>query len=169
MRLAQRRGRRFGEAEGAHLAGRDQLADGAGDILDRHVRVDAVLVEEVDVIGAEPLQRGVGDLLDVRGAAVEPGDAAHAGALLRDLETELRGDRHLVAHVLQRLADDDLVLVGPVDFGGVEERDADVDGLVQRGDGIRFRRAAIVDAGESHAAEPDGRDLQLAEMTRSHE
>ena len=49
----------------------DQLLDGAGDVLDRHVGVDAVLVEHVDVVGAEVAQAVLGDLADVVGAAVE--------------------------------------------------------------------------------------------------
>jgi hypothetical protein len=32
----------------ADLAGRDQVADGAGHLLDGNLRVDTVLVEEVD-------------------------------------------------------------------------------------------------------------------------
>ena len=35
----------------------DQVLHRAGDVLDRHVRVDAVLVEQVDDVGPEPLQR----------------------------------------------------------------------------------------------------------------
>ena len=48
----------MGAADGLHaglrktevldLAFGDQLLDGAGDVLDRHVRVDPVLVEQVD-------------------------------------------------------------------------------------------------------------------------
>ena len=39
---------RFGEAEVFHLARLDQFLHGAGDVFDRHVRIDAVLVEQVD-------------------------------------------------------------------------------------------------------------------------
>ena len=49
----------------------DQLLDRAGDILDRHVRIDAVLVEQVDAIGLQALERCLDDLLDVLGPAVE--------------------------------------------------------------------------------------------------
>ena len=35
-----------------HLAGLDQLDDCCGDVFDRHRRVDAVLVVEIDVVGA---------------------------------------------------------------------------------------------------------------------
>jgi hypothetical protein len=34
------------------LAFRDQLTDGAGDVLDGNVGIDAVLVEQVDDVGA---------------------------------------------------------------------------------------------------------------------
>jgi hypothetical protein len=35
---------------------------GTGDILDRHLRVDAMLIEEIDAIGLDPRKSGVGDL-----------------------------------------------------------------------------------------------------------
>jgi len=36
-----------------HLAGLDEFADSAGDVLDRHVGVDAVLAEQVDRVDAQ--------------------------------------------------------------------------------------------------------------------
>ena len=48
MRAADRLHAGLGEAEVLDLALGDQLLDRAGDLFDRHVRVDAVLVEEVD-------------------------------------------------------------------------------------------------------------------------
>ena len=53
---ADRFRRRFGEPEVQHLALGDQIGDGSGGLLDRGVRVDAVLVVQVDVVGAETLQ-----------------------------------------------------------------------------------------------------------------
>ena len=44
--------------------------DGAGDVLDRHVGVHSVLVQHVDVVGAEVAQAVLGDLEDVLGPAV---------------------------------------------------------------------------------------------------
>jgi len=48
--------RGLGEAEVRHLALRDQVPDGLRGLLDRRVRVDAMLVEQVDVddAGAAP-------------------------------------------------------------------------------------------------------------------
>ena len=54
-----------------HLAFMDQPLDCSGDIFDRHLRVNAVLVEEVDHIRLEPLERGLGDALDLLGPAIQ--------------------------------------------------------------------------------------------------
>jgi hypothetical protein len=43
----------FGQAEVANLPGLDELLDGAGDVIDRHVRVDPVLIQQVDPVSAE--------------------------------------------------------------------------------------------------------------------
>jgi hypothetical protein len=64
------RGAGFGQAEIADFAGGDEFGDGAGDILDRHGTVDAVLIEQVDVIGPQPLQRAFHGLADLIGMAV---------------------------------------------------------------------------------------------------
>jgi hypothetical protein len=42
----------------AHLACGDWLGDGAGDVLDRHVGVDTMLVEQVERIGTQAAQGG---------------------------------------------------------------------------------------------------------------
>jgi hypothetical protein len=49
-----RLGRRLAESDVTDLAFLDQLGHCADGLLDRHVRVDAVLVVEVDVVGSEP-------------------------------------------------------------------------------------------------------------------
>ena len=73
------------------------------------VRVDPVLVVEVDAVGAEPLQGALDRGADVRRAAVEhPGAAAR----VRD-EAELRRQHDLVATPLEGPADELLVGVGP--------------------------------------------------------
>ena len=51
---------------------RDQLLHRAGDLLDRHVRIDAVLVEEVDRFGPQPLERRLDAAPDRLRPAVEP-------------------------------------------------------------------------------------------------
>ena len=53
------------------FAFRDQVLDRSCDIFDRHVRVDAVLIEKIDGIDLKTLERGLGNLLDVFRTAVE--------------------------------------------------------------------------------------------------
>ena len=136
-----------------------RLAHRARDVLDRHVRVDAVLVEHVEDVGLQVAQAVLGDLADVLRAAVRP---VPGGLLGSKVEAELRRDHDLVAERRDRLADDLLVEARPepVELGGVEEGDAE---LVRAADG----RDALVPVttrpvGHRHAhrAEADGGDLE---------
>ena len=64
---------RFRQAKVLHLALGDQFLHSAGNFLDRHIWIDAMLVEEIDVVGAQPLQAGLGRGLDVLGTAIGAG------------------------------------------------------------------------------------------------
>ena len=121
---------RLGEAEVFDLAFLNELLHGSRHVLDGHVRIDAVLVEQVDGLDLEPLERALGGLLDVLRPAVQARPALHAaGVELRvEVESELGGDDHLVAERGEGLADEFLVRERAVDLGGVEERDAELDG-----------------------------------------
>ena len=66
----------FRKAEVLDLALLNQLLHRAGDVFDRHIRIDAVLIEEIDRIDLEPLERALGDLLDVLRPAVQPASSA---------------------------------------------------------------------------------------------
>jgi hypothetical protein len=150
----------------AHLAARDELADGAGDVLDRHVRVDAVLVEHVDRVDAEPLQG------PVDGAADRVGSTGQTGllALLVEREPELGGDHHLIADGSQGLANQFLVDERAVDLRGVEERDTALDRRPQQSDHlVAVTGVGAVALAHAHAAEPEGRDLKaVAEPALLH-
>ena len=129
------------------------------------VRVDAVLVVEVDVVGAEPPERTLDRGADVRRAAVEvPGAAAR----VRD-HAELRREDDVVAAVLDRPADELLVGEGAVDLGGVDERDAEVERAVDGADrlGVVGARAGVR-AGHAHAAEADASDVEGSEVDVLH-
>ena len=71
MGAANRLRARLGKAEVLHLALRDQVLDRARDIFDGNVRVDAMLIEQIDGVDLKTLERGLGDLLDVFRPAVE--------------------------------------------------------------------------------------------------
>src|SRR4051812_8166647 len=64
----------------------------ADDFLDRNGGIHAVLIKEIDVIGAEPAQRSLDCFANVCGPAVYPGDAARV-----ELEAELCRDDDALA------------------------------------------------------------------------
>ena len=76
MGPAQRSRAGLGQTQVADLAGLHQVGHGADGVLDRHVRIDAVLIQQVDVVGAEALQGRLDDFLDVLGPAVGAGGLA---------------------------------------------------------------------------------------------
>ena len=127
----------------------DQLLHRPRDVLDGHVRVDAVLIEQVDGIDLEPLERGFRDLLDVLGPAVQ----ARLLPVRVDVEPELGGDHHLLADRREGLAHQLLVRERTVDFGGVEEGDAEVDGAT----GSRRSSPACLRPGRSRSSCPCSR------------
>ena len=149
----------FGQADVADLALGDQLGEGADDLLDRRVRVDPVLVVQVDVVGVEPAQRSFDGDADVLGAAVGPDSAG-----VRH-EPELGGEHHLVAAALEGAADEFLVGVGAVDLGGVDQGDAEVEGPVDGADGFGVVAAGPgVGGGHAHRAQADAADVEGAEV-----
>src|SRR5262249_31609914 len=149
-----RRGLR--EADVADFAGLYELGHGADGFLDRHIRIDPVLVEEVDVADAEALERSVDRAPDVLGAAV---DAARPGARRVDREAELGGHLELVPTTGDRAPDEPLVGVWPVDLGGVEECHAELERAVDRPK-ARLLVALAVGPGHAHAAEALGGYLE---------
>jgi hypothetical protein len=108
----------FGEAEVCDLAGVDEFLHRAGDLLDWHVRADAVLVQQVDAFHVQPTQRVLDGGPDVCGATVQAGRAAAV-----EREPELGGDHNVLADRGEGLADELFVGERPVDLRGVEEGD----------------------------------------------
>jgi hypothetical protein len=84
--VADRGDARLRQAEVPHLSGPNELLHRARDVLDRHLGVDTVLVEQIDCFGAQALQCLVGDLPDALRPTVD-----WLGRVTV-LETELGGD-----------------------------------------------------------------------------
>src|SRR4051794_34045164 len=101
---------RLGQPEMPHLAGGHEFRHRPDGVLDRNVRVDAVLVVEVDVVDAEPAQRRVAGLADILRTAVDPLSVAVPP------ERELRREHDLVAATADGLADELLVVPETVDI-----------------------------------------------------
>ena len=97
-----------------HLAFIDKFFHRPRNVLDWHIRINTMLIEEVNVVRPEALQTSVHHPLDVIGSAVQ-------AALLGQIEAELRRDLDLVTERFQRAADDGLARIRAVHFGRVEE------------------------------------------------
>jgi hypothetical protein len=148
----------------AQLAGLDQLGEGADGVFDRDLRVDAVLVIEIEVVGAKPAQRVVEGRAQVLGAAVLLALAARA---VHDGELGCHDDAVSVG--AERLSEKCLVGVGAVRLGGVEEGDAQVERAPDCADGFGVVSAgARVEGGHPHRAEPETGDVEGAECRVLH-
>src|SRR5674476_1536941 len=147
-----------GGADVAHLPGLDHVVERFHRLFDRRLGVEAVDLVEVDVVGAQPGQRGV-DLLHHRAArqALTAGPVGHLPEQLR------RQDDVLAAGVLaDRVTHDLLARPGGVDIGRVPERDAQLEGLPEdRLSGILVEGPAPLGrVAEAHAAQTDPADLE---------
>jgi hypothetical protein len=142
-----------------------QLGHGADRVLDGCVRVDPVLVVQVDVIRAQPTQRPFDRGTDVRGAAVE---IAWSAAGMGD-HSELCRHHYLVATALDGSPDEFLVGVRPVDLGGVDERHTEVERAMDRADGLGIvaTRPGIAER-HPHRTQTDAGHVQVSEIDVLH-
>src|SRR4051812_140291 len=93
----------FRQPEVPDLTFFDQIPHRARDLLHGGLRIDTVLVEEINVVGPEPLQRLLRHLADTLGSTVDP-----QGWLSLD-EAELRRNHHLISDWRQRLPNNRLI------------------------------------------------------------
>ena len=111
-----------------------------------------MLVEEIDHLDAEPLERRVAHLADVFGPAVQ---ARRLFKVLIDLEAKLGGNHDAVPHRLQRFADHLLIREGTVNLGGIEEGYAALHGRADERDPVVPGNRSGVAGVQAHAAEAD--------------
>lgn len=145
----------------------DEVANRAGHVLDRYVRIDPMLVQQVDGFDAEPLQGAFDGLANVLRPAVH---SANASRLRVDVEAELRRDHDVVTERAQRFPDHLFILEGSVDFGGVEEGHTSLEGVADQLDAVLLRKSGAITLADTHAAEADGRNVEAApaEFTGLH-
>jgi hypothetical protein len=144
------------------LALDDEVANRPSNVLDRHVRVDPVLIEQVDAAGPQPLQHLLHDLPDVLRRAVQPSGWG-------ELESELRREDDLVANRLEGFTDKGFVGVRPVRLGGVEEGHPQLVRVPDQSNAVVGVDGVTVVGAEAHATESDRRHLQAAELSLVHE
>src|SRR4029450_9062677 len=156
VRATNGRRRRFAEPEVADLPLLDQPLHGADRLLDRHARIDPVLIVEVDDVHAEPFEAQIAGLGDVLGPAVD--DRAPLG---RPRLSELGGEHHLVPASANGPAQQLLVVAEAVHVRRVEEVHAPVQRVLNDPDRLRVV-ALAVRAGHGHAAQADRRHRERA-------
>src|SRR5205809_5369731 len=103
---------RFGKSPMQNLSLIHKIFDRARNILDRNLRIDAMLIQKIDAVRPQSLQRVLNDELDMVGFAVQPRESLPC--LLIDVPSVLRCDPNLITKRLYGLAEDPLVLPGPV-------------------------------------------------------
>ena len=85
-----------------------------------------MLIEEVDEIGLESFERGLGDFADVLGSAIDSSQSPLGFGI--DFESELGGDHDLITKGSEGLADQFFVRERAVSFGRIEECDTAFEG-----------------------------------------
>ena len=116
------------------MAGFHKIRDRADSLFDGHSRIEAAGPIDVDVIHAEPDER-VREKVPHRG-----GPRVHAQpASVRPAQgAERHGEQRLVAPILQRPPDQQLVVSRTVVVAGVEQCDAVVERGMDSGDALAF-------------------------------
>ena len=104
------------------LALAHQILDGASHVLNRHLRIDPVLVEQIAPVRAKALEHAFDGQLDMVRTADET--RASLASLKIDVPTELAGDHDLVPERRNGFAENPLTLMRAVGLGGVEKGDA---------------------------------------------
>ena len=84
-----------------------------------------------------------------------------------ELEAEFRGDHDAVANRPERFAYELFVRERAIDLGGIEERDATIDGCAQQRDAVLFVDRRAVAKAQTHAAEADGGNFEAALTERA--
>ena len=146
----------FRQAEILHFPFANQLLHRTGHLLDRHLGIDTVLIQQIDRLHPQALQRTFHRLANMLRTAVQ-----HLlPRRLRQVETELGGDDDPIAHRRQRFAQQFLVRERTVNLRGIEERHAFVDRGADQIDRLPFIGGRAVAKAQSHTAQPQRRDFQ---------
>ena len=148
---------RLGQPQVAHLALLHQPLHSANSVLDRHRRINAVLVIQVDHLHTQPGEAFITCFDHIFRAAVGAGLAighVHIAKLAGD-------DRLFAIAVGERAAQQLLVLALGISVGGVEKISARVQGRAHRGNGLSLVHRTV-EVGHGHTAQAQRRDLQPA-------
>ncbi len=150
----------FGKAEVPYFTLPDQLFHRSGHILDRHFRIDSMLIEQIDGVGPESFKGSFGDFFDMLRSTVQHRCTLCSPGIEAGVETELGGDHHLIAHWKECLSYQLLVEERAIDFSRVEEGYATFHGFSEKRDHLLFIRRRTVRKTHSHTSQTESRYLQ---------
>ena len=135
----------------------DQVADRPGNLFDRHLGIDAVLVVEVDMVGTQPFQRAFD-----RPANLFRTTAERLPPLRVDPNAEFSGYDHLVANRRECLADQLLIGKRPVTLRRIEKGNTLFVSPADQGDHLVSVCRRTVAVAHTHATQSDGGHLQFS-------
>src|SRR3974390_1063901 len=118
-----------------NLALGHKFLDRAGNIFNRNLRVDAVLIHKVDAVGPKPLEHPFHSSLDMVRLAVQP--HLETAGLRIDVPAELRSDCDLVAEWCDALTEDSFAFERPISLSRIKKRHAMVIGCANDIDHLR--------------------------------
>src|SRR5437762_13748601 len=124
MRASDTNGAGFGQTEITHLAGANQLRHRAYGFVDGCLRIDPMLIIEIDAINAEPAQARFARLLHIHRFPVNP---AKPWRIRVAQDSELCRDNHAMAFVANAASEQMFIRVRTINVGGIEKRKPDVD------------------------------------------
>ena len=136
-----------------YLACLDQILYGTGSLLNGSVWIDAMLVEEVNSVRLQTLQRAFDDLLDMVGLAVGCRPLVIVAGI--GLEPELGSDHDIFAEGSESFAYDFFIDEGTVHFGSVEESDTALDSGADELDRFALLRGGSKTKAQAHTAESE--------------
>ena len=152
MRAPYGRGRRFRQSQIADLSRPHQFRHSANRFFDRHLRIDAMLVVQIDGSYPQTLQAPLAAGLHVFRPAI---DAPHRRVRLVAHNSELGGEKNLFAHAANRLANKHFVVAIAVNVRGVQKRDAQLNRTMNRSRRFRIVPRSIK-FGHPHTAQTQG-------------
>src|SRR5579863_2861460 len=170
MRAAKGIRAHLAEAPVQNLALGHKVLDRAGNIFNRNLRVNAVLIHKIDSIGPKPFEHPFDSLLDMVRLAVQP--HLETAGLRFDVPAELRGDCDLVPEWCDALTEDSFAFEGPISLSRIKKRHAMVIGRADDIDHLRaVRHERFITAAHILDAQTHARYLertQLASPIHSH-
>src|SRR5436190_12303230 len=151
---------RFRKAEVPDLAFLNQIFHRSRHVFDWHIRVDTMLIEKIDHISPEPLQRSVGDFFDVLWPTIQLTPPRVAGG--SGFEPELGCYHHLFTKWSQRFANELFVREWTVNFSCIEKRNPAFNCRPNQRHHLILVFGRTVAKAHSHTTQADSRHFQIA-------